>query len=449
MPGKNIVILDGTASADKDLLPILDVLSHVLRAEDSQIVTFPLREMKLAHCIGCFGCWVKTPGICVEADAGREIAKAIVRSDVTVLFTPVTFGGYSQELKKMVDRLVPIASPFFEFDHGELHHPPRYSKRPRLLVVGVQRIPNAAEAHIFRTLAGRNAINLHPAGYAAEVVFASEEMSALQRRFEALLTRSDSLPFGDAAASLMPAPVIPDITAKPDSVRRALLIVGSPKVNEASASGALGGFLLDRIQKQGWETESLTLRANLNRSEGEAELVSAVERAGLILFVFPLYVDALPYLVTKAMTVIALHGTAENNTAKQRVVAVVNSGFPETHQNSLALAICREFTWQSGRTWAGGLAFGAGGMIGGQPLTQAKRQGAPVGNVIAALEMTAAALAEGLPVPVEAVKIITKSRIPVAIFRRLYAFMGGMSFRRLARKNGISEESMLAQPYSV
>ena len=341
MPSKNIVILDGTASADKDLLPILDALSHVLQAEDSQILTFPLREMKLAHCIGCFGCWVKTPGICVEADAGREIAKAIVRSDVTVLFTPVTFGGYSPELKKMVDRLIPIASPFFEFDHDELHHPPRYSKRPRLLVVGVQRIPNEAEAHIFKTLAGRNAINLHPASYAAEVVLASEDISVLQGRFEALMTRSDSLPFGDAAGSLMPAPVIPDITLKPDCVRRALLIVGSPKVNEASASGALGGFLLDRIQKQGWETESLTLRANLNRPEGAAELLSAVERAGLILFVFPLYVDALPYLVTKAMTVIASHRTAENNTATQRVVAIVNSGFPETHQNSLAMAICR------------------------------------------------------------------------------------------------------------
>jgi hypothetical protein len=87
-------------------------------------------------------------------------------------------------------------------------------------------------------------------------------------------------------------------------------------------------------------------------------------------------------------------------------------------------------------------------MIGGQPLTQVKRQGAPVGNVIAALEMTAAALAEGLPVPVEAVRIIAKSRIPVAIFRRLYAFMGSMSFKRLAKKNGISEESMLAQPDS-
>jgi hypothetical protein len=88
-------------------------------------------------------------------------------------------------------------------------------------------------------------------------------------------------------------------------------------------------------------------------------------------------------------------------------------------------------------------------MVGGQPLTQVKRHAAPVGNLIAALEITAAALAEGLPVPVEAIRIITKSRIPVAIFRRLYAFMGGMSFKRLAKKNGISEESMLAQPYSM
>jgi multimeric flavodoxin WrbA len=449
MPGKNIVILDGTASDDKDMLPILDVLSHLLQAEDAQIVTFPLREMKLAHCIGCFGCWVKTPGICVDADDGREIVKAIVRSDVTVLFTPVTFGGYSAELKKMVDRFIPIASPFFQFDHGEVHHPPRYTKRPRLLVVGVQRNPNAAEARIFITLAGRNAINFHSPSYAAQVVSASDEMNALQRQFEALLIRSDALPFGDAAASLMPAPVTPVATVKADSVRRALLILGSPKTHEASTSGALGGFLLDCIEKQGWETESLTLRASLNRPEGEAELLSAVKRAGLILFVFPLYVDALPYLVTKAMAVIAAHRRPEREDAAQRVVAVVNSGFPEAHQNSLALAICREFTAQSGRTWAGGLAFGAGGMIGGQSFKNAKRQGPPIGHVIAALKMTAASLVNGLPVSSEAVRMISKTCIPFALFCRLYVWMGAMGFKRLAAKNGISKARLLAQPYSV
>ena len=127
MPGKTAVILDGAASGDKDLSPILNVLSHVLKADGAQVESFPLRETKLAHCLGCFGCWVKTPGMCVEADAGREIAKAVIRSDVTVLFTPVTFGGYSPALKKMVDRFVQLASPFFQMDHGEVHHPPRYA----------------------------------------------------------------------------------------------------------------------------------------------------------------------------------------------------------------------------------------------------------------------------------------------------------------------------------
>jgi multimeric flavodoxin WrbA len=310
MPGTNVIILDGAASRDKDLPPILNVLSRVLKADGAQVETFPLRETKLAHCLGCFGCWIKTPGICVEADAGREIAKAIIRSDVTVLFTPVTFGGYSPELKKMVDRFVQLASPFFQMDHGEVHHPPRYTHRPRLMVVGVQRHPNPPEAHVFKTLVGRNAINLHPPSYAAEVVLATDDADALRGRFESLLTRSDELPFGDAAASLMPAPVMPGAAVEPVGARRALLIVGSPKTNETSTSSVLGGYLVDRLKQRGWETESLTLRASLSRPEGEGELLSSVERSGLILLVFPLYVDALPYLVTKALAVIAEHRRA-------------------------------------------------------------------------------------------------------------------------------------------
>ncbi|MGB7761308.1 MAG: NAD(P)H-dependent oxidoreductase [Bryobacteraceae bacterium] len=449
MPERKVVILDGSGSADTDLSPILDVLSHVLQADGARIETFPLRNMKLAHCLGCFDCWVKTPGVCVEADDGREIAKAIVRSDVTVLFTPVTFGGYSPELKKMVDRFIQLISPFFAMDHGEVHHPPRYAHRPRLLVVGVQRHPDPHEAHIFKTLAGRGAINLHPPSYAAEVVLATEGADALRARFESLLTRSDELPFGDAAASLMPAPVVPETAVEPVGARRALLIVGSPKTSEPSTSAALGGHLLDRLKERSWETESLTLRASLNRPEGERELLSSVERAGLILLVFPLYADSLPYLVTRALAVIAAHRRAGCEASSQRLVGVVNSGFPETHQNAVALAICREFAAQSGFTWAGGLAIGGGGMIGGQPLTGEKRSGPPVRHVIAALEMTAAALAQGLPVPAEAASMIAKTGIPFPVMRWLYTWMGGKGFEKLAARNGVGKDRLLAQPYAA
>ena len=97
----------------------------------------------------------------------------------------------------------------------------------------------------------------------------------------------------------MPPPVAPGVATGEDSPRQALLIVGSPKTSSPSTSSVLGSYLLERLGGRGWETESLTLRASLNREEGEAALLASVDRAGLILLVFPLYADALPYLVTR------------------------------------------------------------------------------------------------------------------------------------------------------
>ncbi|MGA2962482.1 MAG: NAD(P)H-dependent oxidoreductase [Candidatus Korobacteraceae bacterium] len=451
MSGGKVVILDGCGLSDQDLSPVLGELSEVFRRDGSRIETFRLSEMKLAHCLGCFGCWVKTPGMCVENDAGRQIAKAVVQSDTTVFFTPVTFGGYSPDLKKMLDRFVQLASPYFQMDHGEVHHPPRYAHRPRLVMVGVQRRPNFNEAHIFKILAGRNAINFHPPTYAAEVVVATDPTETLRLRFEALLARSDALPFGESAASVMPAPVVLGVDAESNGPKQALLIVGSPKTDSPSTSNVLGSYLLERLRDRGWEIESLTLRASLNREEGEAALLASIHRARLILLVFPLYVDSLPYLVTKALTTIAADRRAAADPPPQRLAVIVNSGFPETHQNSVALAICQEFAAQSGIAWAGGLALGGGGAIGGQPLTGTKRSGPPVKHVIRALDLTAASLSDRRPVPAEAVTLMAKNPIPFipfALWRWIYIRIGGMGFEREAIKNGVGRNRLREQPYS-
>ncbi len=451
MSGK-VVILDGCGAQDQDLALALVALADVLEHDGSQTEIFRLREMKLAHCLGCFGCWIKTPGMCVEDDAGRKIARAIVESDTAVFFTPVTFGGYAPDLKKMMDHFVQLASPYFQIEHGEVHHPPRYLRLPRLMMVGVQRHFDSHEAHIFKTLAGRNAINFHPPSYAAEVVQAGESPETLRRRFADLLTRSDALPFGEATASLMPPPEACDLPADPDGPRRALLIVGSPKTNAPSTSNVLGSYLLDCLGGRGWETESLTLRAALGREEGGAALLDAARRAGLILLVFPLYVDTLPYLVTKALTMIAAGRRTTPAAPPQRLAVVINSGFPETHQNAVAMAICREFAAQNGIAWAGGLALGGGGFVGTEPLTATKRSGLPVSHVIQALDLTAAALAEGRPVPAQAVRLMAKSpvlAVPFAVWRRIYLHFGGKGFEQLAAKNGIGKDRLLDRPYAA
>ena len=206
MPIEKVTILDGTRPGDKNLEPFLAVLKDQLKRTGAEVHTFTLREIKLAHCIGCFGCWVETPGLCVEADAGREIAKTVSHSQTLILFTPITFGGYSSELKRMVDRLVPLALPHFTLFDGEVHHNPRYPDPPRLVGIGVQHHANSEEAAIFKALVGRNAINFHAPSYGAEVVRDTDTPETLRQRFENALSRSQTSPLAQRIMTGLPAP---------------------------------------------------------------------------------------------------------------------------------------------------------------------------------------------------------------------------------------------------
>lgn len=129
-----------------------------------------LRDMKIAPCMGCFGCWVETPGRCVIDDMGRDIAMSFIQSNLTILLTPVTFGGYSSELKKGLDRSIGLIMPFFTKISGEVHHKPRYKKYPSLMGIGVLSKKDEESERIFKTLVQRNAINFHAPAYAAGTI---------------------------------------------------------------------------------------------------------------------------------------------------------------------------------------------------------------------------------------------------------------------------------------
>jgi multimeric flavodoxin WrbA len=135
-----------------------------------EVETITLRDVEIRGCVGCFACWIKTPGECIIDDTAREVARLTVQSDLVAWLTPVTFGGYSSELKKAIDRTVPIASPFFEVVKGEIHHRKRYEDIARLLLLGSAADPNGAEATTFRALHERNALNIRPPAHAAEIV---------------------------------------------------------------------------------------------------------------------------------------------------------------------------------------------------------------------------------------------------------------------------------------
>jgi len=159
-------------------------------------------------------------------------------------------------------------------------------------------------------------------------------------------------------------------------------------------------------------------------------LLQAVEGADLVILAFPLYVDSLPYLATEALERIAASRQAQPSPGPAAFLAIANCGFPEAAHNAAALTICRQFADAAGFAWAGGLALGEGGAIAGRPLAQA---GGMVRNVVAALDLVAAAVAEGKPAPEEAVARMARPFIPA----RAYMLMGDLGWLMQARRNRV------------
>jgi multimeric flavodoxin WrbA len=187
----NALILDGSRDGD-DLTPVaVSGISSALPARGAVIERVPLRERDIAPCAGCFGCWTKTPGDCVIADDARDILRSYVRSDLVVCATPVTFGGYSSQLKKMIDRLIPVLDPRFVVVGGEVHHRLRYRRYPRTVVLGTLPAPDPDAQRLFSRLAAQRSLN--PGGTpVSTVLIGVTDPIAARRSAEFLLDRSEA-----------------------------------------------------------------------------------------------------------------------------------------------------------------------------------------------------------------------------------------------------------------
>ncbi|TVR67491.1 MAG: flavodoxin family protein [Spirochaetaceae bacterium] len=88
-------------------------------------------------CCGCFGCWVRTPGLCIlTGDEGNELCHRTLEARAVVFISRITWGGYSGAIKTVADRMLPLLHPDFRRVNGAMHHRMRYSRMPRLLTVG-------------------------------------------------------------------------------------------------------------------------------------------------------------------------------------------------------------------------------------------------------------------------------------------------------------------------
>ena len=142
---------------------------------------------KYAPCQGCFGCWTKHPAerkmkdklqqICrVIGRADEQACRIIGQADDLVIVTKNLYGGYSADVKNVLDRSIGTSTPFSTYRGRQMHHTLRYGKHDLWKVI-VYGDTTEAEKETFRYLAQRNAVN---DGYERSEVRFIENLSELE-----------------------------------------------------------------------------------------------------------------------------------------------------------------------------------------------------------------------------------------------------------------------------
>jgi multimeric flavodoxin WrbA len=180
----SVVIFNGSLSGQVDLYSIQETLEHAFKTNDLNVNTYILHQIKINSCIGCFKCWDTTPGICsgVKGDAAEEIKKKVINSELMVFLTPITFGGYSSEIKKIFERLLGILQPGMQIINGEFHHLKRYDPYPSLLVIGLSKHNDQGEEELFKKLVYRNSLNFYPPKYWTLIIREDTDKEYIQKK---------------------------------------------------------------------------------------------------------------------------------------------------------------------------------------------------------------------------------------------------------------------------
>jgi len=432
-------------SAGSPALPSLQALEGLVRAElartgEPEARTFELATTPLAYCQGEFDCWVKTPGVCRAHDAEQAIVAAVHAADRLVLIDELTYGGHSYAVKRAQDRMICLLSPFFEKRAALTHHGRRYDRAASFYALGWTPRRDDAEARTWCELADGNALNMLAPSVGAVVVddehrdaWATEVCAMLASHAHPGATIHARAPL---RAALLEAARPALAAAAPVRPRAAAVLIGSAKISGTSASEVLARALIARLERAGVAT-TLHTATDFVHARKAAAVAQQVAAAELFVLVTPLYVDALPALVVRALAHVAEAGAGAG---PRRCAAIINCGFPEPEHVRTALRIVRHFCARAGYAWAGGLPLGAGGLV--KPGVALDAQHGPVAHVAQALDVAAPALAAGADVPAAALEQMLKAPIPDAVYR----FLGDLGWRYQAYQHGVAQAALRAQP---
>ncbi|MDD2890094.1 MAG: flavodoxin family protein [bacterium] len=158
-----IVVFNGSPRAEKGNTHIMveEFLSGAKEA-GAETENIFLVKKSIKYCLGCFDCWIKTPGECIIKDDMKEMLLKFIETDIVVFATPLYVDNVTGIMKNFMDRLIPLLDPYFKKDeNGECRHTNRNFKSPKIIVISNSGFPEQSHFQVLQLLFRRIAKNMH------------------------------------------------------------------------------------------------------------------------------------------------------------------------------------------------------------------------------------------------------------------------------------------------
>jgi len=332
-----ITILNGS-SVQTAFDVYLAQLTSSLRTAGHSVTLINLRDVPLRYCVGCFGCWVKTPGQCVSRDASLEMDRAVIQSDFTVWAAPLKMGFPSQLLKMANDKHLPLIHPYMEVVQNEAHHMRRYPKSPRLgLLLEKEPGTDERDLKIVSDIYCRTALN-----FRSRLEFSLTTETAPDEIAQRINTNSPR--FLPLPAQALP---IAGVNIAPPS--RLTIFNGSPRGRRGNTPLMLEQFA------SGFKGQ--TEMFHLVRLKETEQMVEVFATAECALIGFPLYTDAMPGVVKHFIEALEpLVGRGGN----PPLAFLVQSGFPEGLHSRYVERYLEKLAARLGSPYLGAIVKGGG-----------------------------------------------------------------------------------------
>lgn len=291
---------------------LIEKLTHHF---DEEVTVKSMGQASMKACIGCWNCWVKTPGKCVMQDDMSAIYTDYVNSSAVVLLVDTAQGFVDHRAKCFLDRTIPHYHPYIQLKNNECHHMPRYDSYPDIyFYYDTEALTNSEdkviEDYLYRTA-------FHFKGDAYRIVTGTGlSITKLAPR--------------EAARGAVPKLHV-------SAMKKLVIYNGSPRLKASNSA-----LIIDAIKSQ--MPDRIDVRDLKNKAEWTkwADDFATDEH---VLFFMPLYVHAMPSHVMEFIELL--------EPSKGSMSFVVQSGFPESSQSHYLEAYFVQLSLRLDRTYLG------------------------------------------------------------------------------------------------